>query len=590
MYGYAGKLLQIDLKSEQIEEEKLDEKLAEKFIGGKGLGAKILYDLGENTNPFDPSNLLILGTGPLTGTRAPTSGRWVVITKSPLTGLFLDSHCGGFFGMEMKKAGYDFIILRGRAEEPVYLFINDDDVKIEDAGHLWGKGSFEVEEFLYQKYGGKTISIGPAGERLVRYALINTGSHGHHGRAGHAGRGGAGAVMGSKNLKAVVIKGSRKIKYANPEKFDEAVKKANKVIKENSFVPIRRKYGTPVWINPVNEAGLLPTKNFSEGIFEKAGEISGERMQKEIVVKNRACFGCSIACGKLSEVNFGKKVEIEGPEYETIAMLGSNCGNDSLDAIGYLNYLCDDYGLDTISTGNVIGYAIECSKKGLIKEKLDFGDPGGHAELIKKIAFRKGIGDLLAEGVKISSEKIGGKEYAMQINGMEFPGYDPRGAWGMALAYATSDRGACHQRAWTVNAEMKGELKPRFSMEGRAKWVKEAQDERAACYSLVLCDFAPLKVENFVELLNAATGFNYSKEEYLIAGERIWNMTRLFNIREGIKRDNRLPQRLHQPLPDNEEKVIKKKEFEEALDEYYELRGWDKNGRPTKEKLKELEI
>lgn len=587
IHSYLGKILRIDISKNKISEEKLDEKDAKKFIGGKGLGAKILFDeMDPRIDPLSPDNPLILCTGPLTRSLVPTSARWCLVTKSPLTSLFLDCQVGGYLGAEIKKAGYDFIIIKGRAENPVYITINDENVEIKDAEELWGKNSFYTEKFLRDKEKGRVFSIGIAGEKLVKFACINTELH------RHAGRGGAGAVMGSKLLKAVVIKGTKRLEYADEEKFREAVKKSINILNKNEFIPLRRKYGTPIWVNVVNQNKLLPTYNFSRGYFENGEDISGERMYEKIVVKNRACFNCPIACGKLTNFEFdGKKYELEGPEYETLAILGSNCGNDSLEGIAYLNYLCDDFGMDTISTGNIIGFTIEATKKEMIHEDVDFNDPRKQGELIRKIAYREGIGNDLAEGVKKFSEKVGGKEFAMQSKGMEFPGYDPRGAFGMALAYATSDRGACHQRVWTVRAELEGKLKPRYSIEGRAKFVKENQDERACCYSLVLCDFLPFEVDTLLELLNLATGFDYDKEEYLKTGERIWNLTKIFNVKNGFTRkDETMPDRIFEEKLEIDEAKLSKKEFEKMMDEYYEMRGWDENGVPKKEKLKELSL
>ncbi|KYK38032.1 MAG: aldehyde ferredoxin oxidoreductase family protein [Theionarchaea archaeon] len=591
MYSYTGKILRIDLSRDKISEESLNEKDARKFIGGKGLGAKLLFDnMDPRTDPLSPDNPLILCTGPLTGSSAPTSGRWCVVTKSPLTSLYLDSHVGGYFGAEMKKSGHDIIIIKGKANSPVYISINDNDVQIKEANHLWGKNTTATEEALKEE--GRVLSIGVAGEKMVRFACINTDLFVHNGRGGNVGRGGAGAVMGSKNVKAVVIKGSHKMEYSDEQKFRDAVKKALTMINENSFIPTRRKYGTPIWVNPVNENQLLPTYNFSRGSFEKADNISGETMHDTIVVKNKSCFNCPIACGKWTRFEFnGKQYEFEGPEYESIALLGSNCGNETIQGTAYVSYLCDEYGLDTISAGNVVGFAIEAVKKNLIDEKVDFNDPKTQGELIRKIAYREGIGSDLAEGVKRFSEKYGGTEYAIQSKGMEFPGYDPRGAFGMALAYATSDRGACHQRVWTVRAEMQGDLAPRYGIEGRAEFVKENQDERACCYSLVLCDFAPLSVDMFVELLNTATGFQYSAEEYLKTGERIWNLTKMFNVKNGVTRkDETIPKRILEEPLEKDEAYIGRENFEQMLSEYYTLRGWDENGVPTTETLKELNL
>jgi len=598
--GYIGKILRVDLTERRISTEKLDAEIAKKFIGGKGLGAKILYDsLKLGTDPLSPENILIFASGPLTATLAPTSARWAVVTKSPLTNIFLDCQVGGYFGAAMKLAGFDCIIMEGKADSPVYLWVHDGNAEILNAGDLWGKGCFETENTLKKRLGesAHVASIGPAGENLVRYACISVDKY------RQAGRGGAGAVMGSKNLKAVAVRSaSYKIEYADPEGFREAAKKALKVIRENSFIPLRRKYGTPIWVAPVNKAALLPTRNFRTGVFEKAENISGETMRDKIVVKDGTCYNCIIQCWKYTHVESGKyKVdELAGPEYESIALLGSDCGVGSIEAVAHASMLCDDLGLDTISTGNSIAFAMECYERGLLTVEdtdgleLKFGNADAEIEMVKKIAYRKGLGNLLAEGVRRASKKIGdgSEKFAMHVKGLEIPGYDPRGAFGMALAYATSDRGACHQRAWTVRAEIEGKLEPRFSTKGRARFVKETQDERAMCFSLVLCDFAPLEVKHFVELLNKATGFNFTVEDYLKTGERIWNLTRLFNVREGITRkDDTLPPRfMEEPLPEGVTKgqVVTKEMLDEMLDEYYALRGWDKNGVPTEEKLKEL--
>ena len=589
MYSYTGKILRIDLSQNKISEENLNEKDAEQFIGGKGLGAKLLLETTNPENdPLSPDNALILCTGPLTGSAAPTSGRWCIVTKSPLTSLFLDSQIGGYFGAEIKKTGHDVILIKGKADHPVYITIHDEAVKIKDATHLWGENTTATEKALKDE--GRVLAIGVAGENLVKFACINTDLFVHKGRGGNAGRGGAGAVMGSKNLKAVVIKGTHKIKYASEEKFREAVKKSLKIINENEFIPVRRKYGTPIWINPVNENQLLPTYNFQRGYFESAENISGETMYEKIVVENKSCFSCPIACGKWTRFDFGgRSYEFEGPEYESIALLGSNCGNDTIENVAYLSYLCDEYGLDTISAGNVIGFAVEAAQKGIIDESIDFNDPAAQGELLRKIAYREGNGNELAEGVKHFSEKRGGTDFAIQSKGLEFPGYDPRGAFGMALAYATSDRGACHQRVWTVRAEMEGSLPPRYGIEGRASFVKENQDERACCFSLVLCDFAPFGVDTFVELLNTATGFEYTEETYMKTGERIWNLTRMFNAKCGVtKKDETLPKRIMEEKLEKDEAFIGKDTFDKMLSEYYQLRGWDKNGVPKREKLKEL--
>ncbi|MCD6468773.1 MAG: aldehyde ferredoxin oxidoreductase family protein [Thermoplasmata archaeon] len=610
-YGYTGRMLDVDLSTGGIKEVSTNKGDAERFIGGKGLGAKMLYDLlNPDVDPLDPENVLIFITGPLTGTLMPTSGRFAVVTKSPLTGLFLDSQVGGYFGPEMKFSGYDAIVIRGKSEKPVYLSIFKDDIEIKDAGHLWGKTTSETTHTLRKELGDdktRVAEIGPAGEKLVKYAMINIDTYDQKERGGQAGRGGAGAVMGSKNLKAIAIKASARgagIRYADEEGFRKAAKNAFKKVNENEFIKKKRRvYGTPIWIKPMSDLGILPTRNFQTGTFEYADNISGERMRETIVVGDKGCYACPILCGKHSRVKEGKYkgTELEGPEYELLALLGSNCYIGALDAVSKASSLVDELGLDGISTGNVLGFAMECYEKGLLSKEmldgfdLDFGRDEPYISIIKKIAYREGIGNLLAEGVRIAAEKIGGnaKDFAMHVKGMEFPGYDPRGSFGMGLAYATSDRGACHQRAWTVRAEIEGALGERFSIDGRAQFVKEVQDERAAAFSLVVCDFAPLDVGDFVEMLNTATGFKYTPENYLLAGERIWNLIRLFNVREGVTRkDDNLPKRVFEPMKGGATDGVKltEKMFNDMVDEYYELRGWDSNGIPTDDTLKRLDL
>lgn len=599
--GYQNRVLDVDLTSRRARTRPLNERTERLFIGGKGLGAKILYDgLAPHLDPLSPENILAFATGPLTGTAAPSSGRWAVVTKSPLTGLFLDSQVGGFVGAQIKLAGYDCISVRGAADAPVFLTVEDDQVEIGAAEDLWGKGCLETEKTLKKRLGKgfKVGSIGPAGEKLVKYACITFDLF------RQAGRGGAGAVMGSKRLKALAVRGTKGVRYSEPEGFKEACRKAREAIRAHHFTPLRRRYGTPVWVNPVNEAGLLPTRNFQSGVFELAEEISGETMREKIVVRDGACFNCILACWKHSRFSMPGHPELKlvGPEYETIALMGSNCGVGSLDSVAYANLLCDDLGLDTISTGAAIAFAIECGERKLLSEdqamglRLAFGEAESEFELIRMIGERRGLGDVLAEGVEKAARTIGGgsERFAQHVKGMEIPGYDPRGAFGMGLAYATSDRGGCHQRAWTVRAEIQGGLGDRFSVEGRPRFVKDTQDERAMCFSLVLCDFMPLGVPHFVELLNTATGFGLTELEYLSSGERIWNLTRAFNVREGARRpEDGLPPRFtDEALPSGPAKGqrVTAAMLDGMLDEYYTLRGWTPDGVPTREKMEELDL
>ncbi len=599
--GYTGRILNINLKNSDIKIEKTNTEDAKNFIGAKGLGAKILFDkLPKKTDPLTPKNILIFSTGPLTGTAAQTSGRGTVVTKSPQTGLFLDSHFGGTFAAEMKKAGWDFIIFEEKADNPTYVSINNDSVEFKDASELWGKECLDTHNNLLQLEGKtRTAVIGPAGEKLVKFSSITIDGH------RHAGRGGPGAVMGSKNLKAIALKGSNKVTIYNPEKFREKAKEVMKKIQNNDFIPIRHKFGTPYWVKPVNDWGFIPTRNYQEGNFENAEAINAESMQKRIVDDSGACWNCIIACWNKSSIKTGpyKGVSLVGPEYETIALMGSNLGIKTIEEVAYLNKRCNELGMDTISLGGVLGFAIEAYKQGVISKKdLNNNDIGwGKTEEIAKLIDDIGnkntnLGNILGEGVKRAAKKLGkGSEaYAVHSNGLEIPGYDPRGVFGMGLAYATSDRGGCHQRAWTVKQEVNYPELKRFSFEKKAKIVKDIQDERAAFFSLVFCDFAPISEKDCVDLINFATGFDHTVKSYIIAGERIWNLIRLFNLREGLDPDeDKLPSRFFtRPFTKGpaKGKVLTKEGFEKSLEEYYSIRGWDKNGIPTAKKIQQLDL
>ncbi len=595
--GYMGKYLDVDLSTGKITEPPLDIHLAEQFIGGKGLGAKILYDtLEPGIEPLGTDNVLLFMTGPLSGTSVQTSGRWCIVTKSPHTGIYLDSQIGGKFGHRLKRAGFDYIIIQGRADFPSYLEVSSERVEIHSANDLWGKGTYKTEEILKKRHNGSEVcSIGLAGENLVTFANIMTD------RTHVAGRGGAGAVMGSKNLKAIVAGGTSTIEGLNPDKFKELTRAFRQKVRENPGVKRRHEIGTVMWIKMANDAGFLPTRNFQSGVFEGAEAISGERMRDEFVIGHTACYGCLIACGKTTRFNEGKYagLEVDGPEYETSALLGASCGIDDLGAIAKSNQMCDDLGIDTITAGGTIAFAMECSEKGILEQKdvqnLEFGNAEAQHQMLRLIAERKGIGELFAKGSFSAAKEIGhnSTDFAIQVKNLELAGVEPRGSFGMALAYSTSDRGGCHQRCWTPGAELSGAL-TRFSMKGVPKFVKESQDERAACFSLVLCDFLPFDIAEMVEMLNTATGFSYTPETYLMTGERIWNIIRLYNTREGMTAFNDiLPARFYQdeaPEGDPQGQKINLEDFEKAKVEYYELRGWDHEGIPTKEKLVSLDL
>jgi aldehyde:ferredoxin oxidoreductase len=591
-----GKLLQIDLSNKKISEINVEDDVVRNFLGAKGLGAYLLYTmLKSQTDPLSPDNLLMFLNGPLTGTSFPTSGRTTVVTKSPLTGLFLDSHAGGFFGPELKKTGYDGIVLKGASEKLVYLWINDGKVEIRDATHLWGLPVSETVKKIREDTDEKAhvASIGPAGENLVKFASITIDKDSDPWRAGIAARGGPGAVMGSKKLKAIAVKGSGKVKVYDEEKFKELSSKLTKKVTDNTFVHTRRVLGTSYWIDPMNRMGILPTRNFQSGYIENGYGLIGSNM-KYYSKRDVSCYNCTIMCGKVLNVN-GNDVKVE---YEDIALLGSNNGMTDILDVAKALVLCNELGLDALSTGGTVAFAMECAEKGILKDAPEFGDAEGQRKLIKDIAYRRGIGDLLSEGTKRASEKLGqnSTDFAINVKGLELPGYSPRSSWGMALAYATSDRGGCHQRAWTVRLEVDGVLK-RFSTEGIAQFVKDVQDERAAAFSLVVCDFLPLSIDDFRSGLKYGIWVDLDETEYIKVGERIWNLVRLFNIREaGISRkDDTLPGRMFkEPLPmppKGKEKIsLPKESFDEMLSEYYYIRGWNENGIPVEEKLVELNL
>ncbi|MCK4225750.1 aldehyde ferredoxin oxidoreductase family protein [candidate division WOR-3 bacterium] len=597
MAGYMGKILEVDLSRRKAEAVDIDPDIAKKFIGGKGYGAKLLWDrTPKEVEPLSPDNLLMIMLGPLTGTLAQSAGRFAVVTKSPETGIFTDGHVGGYFGPKLKFSGYDGIVISGKADKPVYLHITQDKCEILDASELWGKGVFEVDEILKKKYPGSSSGvIGVGGENLVSFACISFD------RGRQAGRCGPGAVMGSKNLKAIVVeKGEKRPTYAEEDKFKGLTKELSRMLKTHPSKIKRHILGTLVCIWEGIDGGTLPIKNYTGVEFPEIENLVPEKLWEQGIWQgNTTCFGCPIACTKVSQLKEGeyKGKKYEAPEYEMTALFGPNCLIDSYKWVTYGHVLCNDLGLDAISAGNCAGFAMECYEKGLIEPgfELNFGNGEALIKFIKLIANRKGIGDLFREGVRGAAKKIGKdtERFAIHVKGLELPGVDPHGSYGMALAFATADRGACHQRVWTPRAELYGKLK-RYSTEGRAEFVKYNQDERAACFSLDLCDFMPFSEKQNADLLSYATGFDFTPEEYVHTGERIWNLTRLIAVREGISRkDDTLPARLlEEPMIAGPSKghFVSKEELDIMLDEYYALRGWDKNGIPTKEKLNELEL
>jgi aldehyde:ferredoxin oxidoreductase len=599
MGGWQGQILRVNLTKGTFKKEKLDPKLARAYIGGRGLGTKILTDeINPKVDPLSPNNKLIMATGPLTGTNASTGGRYMVITKSPLTGAIACSNSGGYIGAEIKFCGYDLIIFEGRAKTPVYLWLNNDKVEVRPADKLWGKTTHETEDRLKAETHEEAhvCSIGPAGEKHALTACVMNDKH----RA--AGRSGVGAVMGSKNLKAVVVKGSQSVKVARPKEFMAACLAVVNKLKESPVtgggLP---KYGTPILVNVINAHGFLPTRNFQQGQFEGADKLSGETIADTILIKNKGCFACTIACARVSEVKEGKyKGSGEGPEYESDWALGIATGVSDLGAVTKANYLCNELGMDTIEAGVSVATAMELFEKGYIPQSdvgrpLHFGDADALVWLVEEMGYRRGFGELAAQGGYRVAEKYGHPELFMGVKKQAFPAYDGRGAQGMALGYATSNRGACHLRGYTISVEVFGipkKMDP-FSTQGKAEVSKLFQDVTALVDSTGMCLFTTFGIgaEDIFPMLEHATGAGYTLEECLKIGERIWNLERLFNMKAGFSsKDDTLPPRiLHEGIPEGPAKGMVGK-LPEMLPEYYKLRGWDPTGVPSKAKLKELAL
>ena len=603
------KIAQIDLDKEQISYLKLEEKDVKKFIGGSGLGAKLLYEYtNHQTDPLSPENVLIFMTGPFTGTKMFSSDRFEVITKSPLTGIYAESDCGGKWGEEFKKCGLDGMIIQGKSENPVRLVIKDDQITIEDASDLWGKDTFEVDELLKEKVdvNARSVCIGIAGERLVKIASIM--NEGEVGRA--AGRAGVGAVMGSKNLKAITVSGNKEVEIAHEKELNEFIKEVTPhMVKVSEKL---RAHGTSRDVELYEEIGDLPIKNWYEGNWkEGAKKISGPTMTKNILTGRYYCGKCVIGCGREVEIKDGpyKGQKGAGPEYEAIGMFGSNCLIDDLSVIFKAQEVCNRYGLDSISAGSLMSFCIEAYERDLINTEdtggleMTWGNGDAIIKMLKKVAYREDIGKLLGEGIVKASEEIGGNssEFAMHVKGLDVPAHDPRAKVSLALGYATSPRGACHVAGFTHNLEYASSLPDlgypetldRFETKGKAKMVADMQDLMSLFDSLHLCKFtlfAGMSVEPLLKCLNLITGWHITKEEFLKTGERIFNLKRLYDVREGISRkDDTLPARLL-THPRGGGSGDNLPHLNEMLRDYYRVRGWDELGIPTKEKIKELDL
>ncbi len=610
--GFMGKILRVDLTAKSVITEEVDEKIARKYLGGKGYGVYLLYQYikeyamrgisVKDMDPLGPENPLIFMTGPGTGVPGfPSSGRHhVMALKSPLTGSIGSGNSGGTWGATLKFAGFDGVIFEGASDVPVYLSIVDGKAQLRDAGDLWGKNTFDTTRILKKAVGRKRASvmcISTAGENLVPMAMIMNDDHRALGRAG------VGAIMGSKGLKAVVVAGKEKVPYAKMDEFVPVSKRCLEAIENN---PVSGEglpaYGTAVLVNVINTAGSLPYKNWQTSVNPDAEKISGEALAEKYLVKKGSCWGCNIACGRITSVKSGpyQILATEGPEYESLWALGSATAVKDLAAITKANHYCDEFGIDPISVGSTIAAAMELNEKKCIPEDdlqgldLTFGNAAAMVEAVWRIAHKTGFGKYMAAGSRKLCEFYGHPELSMSVKGLEMPAYDPRGIKGIGLNYATSNRGGCHVTGYTIAPEIVGipeKLDP-LATEGKAQWAKVFQDFTCVVNSTVNCLFTTfaLGAGDFAELLSAVTGWDYTDAEILKIGERIYNLERVVMNRLGIDgKDDTLPPRLlNEPLPEGPAKG-QVADLDKMLGEYYKLRGWV-DGVPTAAKLKELEI
>lgn len=609
--GYAGKILRVDLGSGNFSIEKPDEAILADYIGGEGLGIKYLYDeVPPGSDPLGPENRLIFMTGPVTGSLAPTSGRHCVTTKSPLTGCQATSHAGGYWGTQLKLAGYDGIIVQGQSTRPVYLFIDDGKPQLLDATGLWGRDVFQTDALIKDQLNdGKlsVASIGPAGENLVKYASIQND------RQRSAARGGAGTVMGSKKLKAIAVRGTQSFYAADPEAYissmDELLASTYNNVLSGSLLP---KFGITGIVDAINQHGALPTRNSQSGTFEEAHDISGQKMAETILERTRGCFCCNIHCTRIVHVPYGPYhgTHGKGPDYDAAVAFGSQCGNGNQEAVARANLWCDQYGLDAVTTGETIAWAMELFERGLIDRTdtrgidLRFGNHEAMVAMIPKIATRMEFGAVLADGIAAAADRIGkdAGDYAVAVKNLNLPGFEARGSKATALQYAVDNRGGDDLRPFAAVTDCLGFRSGEISMPdsfdplseaGKVGWLVPAQNYSLAVNSLVCCMFTiigySVEPSQYARHLSAITGFEYTKDRLLSVGERIWNLQRAFNVREGVTRKaDRLPARLTSvPAPSGPSRgsVVR---LEPMLDAYYQARGWDEDGIPTPDKLREL--
>jgi aldehyde:ferredoxin oxidoreductase len=611
-YGFMGRILKVDLSSGTISQELLREDWAREYIGGAGLATRYLYERsGAGVDPLGPANPLIFMTGPLTGTASASASRYSVVARSPLTGLWGQSNSGGDFGPALKSSGYDGVCFEGISPVPVTLAIRNGVAELREAGQLWGRTVPETEDALRQAVDGKAsvACIGPAGENLVRYAAIMNNKH----RA--AGRCGLGAVMGAKRLKAIVCQGNAPVPLADKHGFSRTARKQFQLLDESILKVGFEAFGTNMVSDMVNVRGGYPTRNWQLGEFAEIEEVNAEGLSDKVLVEGVNCFACPIACGRGTEIRDGKWAghRGEGPEYETTNMFGAMCGVSDMNAITMANYRCNEYGLDTITTGSTIAFAMECYERGILTDeqsegqRILFGDSDLIVDLVGKIAYREGIGDLLAEGTRIVAQRLGqdSERFAMHVKGLELPAYDPRAAKITGLGYVTANRGGDHMTGYVQGPTFvdvpfllveESSIKDPFVADPEeVKVLADLEDALAVLDAAGGCKFMGilLSAEDIAELVAKATGWDFEVDEFRRSGERIFNLARALCVREGVGRnEDVLPKRLlEEPLPAGpaEGMVIDSDTLEMMKDAYYRCRGWDlATGIPTAEKLADL--
>ena len=577
MKGFFNQLLRIDLSKKKSAVEPIPESVLRTYLGGKGLGSYLL--LRENpphADPFSPENRLIITLGPLADAPFYGSSRYAVFTKSPQTGIYSESYSGGEITLSLSRTGYDAIVIEGKSSRPIFLEISDQKVVFHPASSLWGKETFEAEEAILKRAGkgSGALVIGPAGENLVKFAVIES----EHGRS--LGRAGIGAVMGSKRLKGIAFHGKKRREIADPTSLKGLSQEFRDRVKHNEIVHMYKKYGTPMLVSIMNTIGAFPTQYWAKGTLEGWEGISAESLMERCQVSSIACPHCFMACGKISKVKQGrhKGLCIMGPEYETIYAFGGLCMVRSIEEIIYLNDLCDRLGMDTITAGNLAAFAIEASKRKKIKENLRYGDVDGIAKTLTKVAYRRGIGRILSEGVRHAAEVWEMEETAIHVKGLEPAGFDPRVLKGMGLAYATSDRGACHLRATFYKSELSGQIAP-DRVRGKAALFVDYEDKMTLFDALILCRFYRdlITWEDLQEIIKSACNLSLKKKELKAMASGIIHLARAFNQREGVtQKDDKLPRRFFREVLQETGKTIQPRDMEVMLKEYYALRGWDR--------------